>query len=423
MRVAVKLGVAASLGVFLAMFAVSSAALGQGSGGSVTATATAFTPNPVACGQPAASTLNATATPPTLPGPYNALTGPKWSWTLNTMAPGVGVEQSDPFSPAATLTAAITSPGVYPLSATATATWKDASNNTYVQSGSTGPLLVTVVGVQNLQYLQGGAGYADVSGVLHVLVGQSVTFHAVPTPAGSAFPSGQPIWSGSSGASGSGDTVSVAFNQLSTSTSDYKTVIAACGSSSVTANVIVFDLLPIQTPQDNFAGRDLTAYGVCETVNLSYQTTPAGISDYDIGGLQWQIISGGGTLSGGAGGVNTYQCPDVATTVNLSLVITGGPMLGLMRSADAKDTLIPDAATVLQQPGTDLWHVKDMCSAGFCGDYYATCAKTLSFKQIVVREGNGFSKATGYRSDQGKDGVPHEAGAWYPLLDLVKDKG
>jgi hypothetical protein len=310
MRVAVKHGVAASLAIFLAMFAGLSAALAQNPAPSVTATATVPTPNPVASGQTATSNLNATATPPDS-SPYVSLTGPTWGWVLNSTVPGVSISQLNLYSPAATLIATITSPGVYTLTATATATWTDSNGGTYVASGTTDPITITVVGVQKLQYAQGG-GYVDVSGTLYVLVGQSLTFNAVSMPGGSTWPSGQPVWSGSSGASGSGATVSVAFNQLSTSTSDYKTVIATCGNTSATANVIVFDLLPILTPQDNFDGRDLTAYGVCEYIDLSYQTTPAGINEYEIGGLQWQITSGGGTLPNGAGGVNTYQCPDVA---------------------------------------------------------------------------------------------------------------
>ncbi|HBI41312.1 MAG TPA: hypothetical protein DDY78_00445 [Planctomycetales bacterium] len=332
MRIAVKLGVAASLAMFLAMFAGLPAAAVQNPGGSVTATCAALTPNPVASGQTATATLNATATPPT-PNPYSSLSDPTWSWALNSTVSGVSISQLNTSSPVATLIAAITSPGVYMLSATATATWTDSNGGIYVASGTTAPITITVVGVQKLQYAQGG-GYVDVSGTLYVLVGQPVTFKAVSMPTGSTYPAGQPVWSGSSGASGSGVTFSVAFNQLSASSTDYKSVTATCGNTSATANVIVFDLLPILTPQDNFAGRDLTAYGPFEYLNLSYQTTPPGIYEGDIGGLQWRITSGGGTLPGGAGGVATYQCPGAGAMAVLNLAVTGGLMLGLMRTAN-----------------------------------------------------------------------------------------
>jgi hypothetical protein len=175
--------------MFLAMFAGLPAAAVQNQDGSVTATATAPTPNPVVSAQTATATLNATATPPI--DPYSLLTGPTWSWALNTAPPGVSINQPNPSSPIATLIAAITPPAEYTLSATATATWTDSSHNTYVASGTTAPITITVVGVQKLQYAQGG-GYVDVSGTLYVLVGQSLTFKAVSMPAGSAYPSGQP---------------------------------------------------------------------------------------------------------------------------------------------------------------------------------------------------------------------------------------
>ncbi len=391
------------------------AALAQTSGGSVAAIAGPLTPNPVAPGQTASAELGATATPPTS-NPYCPLSGPTWSWTLSGTAPGqVGVNQPDPSSLAATLTVAITTPGAYTFTATATATWTDTCGDAFVASGAAGPITITVdgVGVQNLQYLQPGSGFVDVTGTLYVLVGQSVTFQAVATPAGSTFPQGQPVWSGTSGASGTGDPITVTFNQLSASTSDYQTVTATCGNSSATADVIVYDLTPVLTPEDNFDGRDLTTYGVCENVDLSYQTTPSGINDSDIGGLQWVITSGGGTLSGGTGGISVYRCPATAATVVLSLLITGGPMLGLMKNADPKDVVPPDGVLVQQQPGTDLWHVKDTCSCGFCGDVYATCGKTVSFKQIVLREGGGVSVATGYYKDNGLDGlVGHLLWTW-----------
>jgi hypothetical protein len=81
-----------------------------------------------------------------------------------------------------------------------------------------------------------------------VLVGHSVSFQAVPTPNGSGWPAGWPVWSGSSGASGTGPTCSVTFSTLSSSTSNYYTVTATCGNTYATVNVIVYDLFPILTP-------------------------------------------------------------------------------------------------------------------------------------------------------------------------------
>ena len=388
--------------------------LAQTSGGSVAAIAGPLTPNPVAPGQTASAELgdgDAAHVQSVLPA-----VRPNLELDAERNRSRTGRRQpAGPVVARGHLDSRHHHTGRRTFTATATATWTDTCGDVFVASGAAGPITITVdgVGVQNLQYLQPGSGFVDVTGTLYVLVGQSVTFQAVATPAGSTFPQGQPVWSGTSGASGTGDPITVTFNQLSASTSDYQTVTATCGNSSATADVIVYDLTPVLTPEDNFDGRDLTTYGVCENVDLSYQTTPSGINDSDIGGLQWVITSGGGTLSGGTGGISVYRCPATAATVVLSLLITGGPMLGLMKNADPKDVVPPDGVLVQQQPGTDLWHVKDTCSCGFCGDVYATCGKTVSFKQIVLREGGGVSVATGYYKDNGLDGlVGHLLWTW-----------
>jgi hypothetical protein len=99
-------------------------------------------------------------------------------------------------------------------------------------------------------------------------------------------------------------------------------------------------------------------------------------------------------------------------------------MLGEKKAAPAKGIVPPDGAKVLQRPDTTLWHVQNNCSVGFCGDYYATCAKTVSYKQIVVREGECFSTATGFFKDRDLDAIQHEASKnWFDLKALVKDKG
>ncbi|MGH7214723.1 MAG: hypothetical protein ACREIT_08165, partial [Tepidisphaeraceae bacterium] len=92
--------------------------------------------------------------------------------------------------------------------------------------------------VVKLQWQTDGE-FADVTGTITITKGTSITFKAIPSPSTATWPSGNPTWSGSSGASGSGETKSITFNTLSTNSSDYKTVTASCGTSSKTANVIV----------------------------------------------------------------------------------------------------------------------------------------------------------------------------------------
>ncbi len=198
-------------------------AFAQLSGGSVMAMTGPVMPIPVASGQPAKSALNAMYTPPTEGNPYRTVSGPSWIWTLNGAPAGVYINQPNQLSPSATLMATITSPRTYTMTATATATWTDSGQNSRSVTGTTGPIVITVVGVQKLQYFQNGNGFVDVSGTLYVLSGQPVSFQAVPSPNGSSFPATQPVWSGTSNASGTGQMISVVFNTLSSTTGDYKT--------------------------------------------------------------------------------------------------------------------------------------------------------------------------------------------------------
>ena len=94
------------------------------------------------------------------------------------------------------------------------------------------------VTLDKIQY-DDGSGYVDVPNPLQTFKNASVTFKAIPSPVTSAqWPQGKPAWSGTSGASGAGETKSVTFNSPSSSPTDYKTVIAECGQSSA-ANVLV----------------------------------------------------------------------------------------------------------------------------------------------------------------------------------------
>ncbi len=349
-------------------------------------------------------------------------TGPTWSWSA-TGASVLTIVQPDKKSAGATLQATIYSPGSYTITATATATWQGSDGIAVSASKSAAPITLVVVGVSAIQYLDPLNGYVNATSTLYVLVGHSVDFKAIPTPAGTAFPAGNPVWSGTSGASGTGQTITVTFPTLSASTSDFKTVIATCGNTSMTANVIVYQLTPVVTPEDNFAGRDLTTCGVCELLDLSFTTLPIGLTESEIGGLQWVIASGGGVLTGGVGGTGTYQCSDVADTVTLALEITGGVMFGQQVEV-VLPIVPPDGAKVLQQNGTMLWHNYNSCSVGFCGDCYATCMKAVSFKEIQVREGECLGKATGLYKDRGLDGLKHPAvDLWFNLKTLVVGKG
>ncbi len=173
---------------------------------------------------------------------------------------------------------------------------------------------VAVVGVQKIQY-QSDSGFTDVSGTLYVLRGTSVTFKAIPTPANEPWPGGKPVWGGTSGASGTGDTKSVTFNTISESTSDFKMVIAESGNI-VVVNVIVYELAPQGIPRDNFPARSLSDIGIGEEVDLSFTTLPPSITASQAGGLDWSIENsvggpGSGTIVNGTDGTATYTAADV----------------------------------------------------------------------------------------------------------------
>lgn len=110
---------------------------------------------------------------------------------------------------------------------------------------------------------------------------------ALPTPANRQFPRGRPVWSGTSGASGTGQTTSVTFNTASSSTSDFKTVIATAGNS-MTVNAIVYELTGTFTPEIVFTGRSLTRFGIEENITLGFTATPS-LTASQIGGLQWRL--------------------------------------------------------------------------------------------------------------------------------------
>jgi hypothetical protein len=171
-----------------------------------------------------------------------------------------------------------------------------------------------------LQYSLNGVTYHDVPYPFYVPQETSITFKAPGK-------GGPWTWQGPAGARGTGDSIKIRFSALSTKETDLKTVTAT-GGDTITAHVVVYQLVPTMVPEDNFPGRALDRYGVCEFIDLSYETVPAGIRDDDLGGLRWVIASSDGDLYGGASGLGIYQCSDVAGTIALALQYVSGPFAG-----------------------------------------------------------------------------------------------
>lgn len=273
-----------------------------------------------------------------------------------------------------------------------------------------------VADVGKIQY-QSGSSYVDITGTLYVLKGTSVTFKAVPDPATATFESGKPVWSGSSGATGTGETTSVTFNTTSSSTSDFKTVIATAGNSQ-TVNVIVYELTGKLTPQDNFTGRSTTDFGVAEVINLSFTATPA-ITATQAGGLLWKQTTGNGNLTGMSDGTGTYTAASSPESVTLKLEIQDGPSKGLGPSSTI-NVIAPSGAYQVQNPGTNVAHNNGTCSAGFKAITYLL-PKNVSFSNIEAREGTTLSTATGWLAPS--NNTTHPTGSWLPVANCALSTG
>ena len=97
---------------------------------------------------------------------------------------------------------------------------------------------VVVVKLVTIQYNDSTNGWTDIPGIMHAHIDSMIEFRAVKEPNAAPWPSGKPVWSGSSGVSGTGDTKTVTFGTVSSHPTDYKTVQVQCGTM-LTANVVV----------------------------------------------------------------------------------------------------------------------------------------------------------------------------------------
>jgi hypothetical protein len=207
-----------------------------------------------------------------------------------------------------------------------------------------------------------------------------------------------PTWGGTAGASGTGATKQITFNTVSQNTTDYKTVIAG-NPTAVTVNVVVYELTGTLTPQYNFTGRSQDIYGLKENVDLNFTANP-GISQQQIGNLQWKIISGQGTLlNNSTNGINTYSAPQTVGDLTLKLELLDGPSKTLGPSYN-KTIIAPSNGAIRQHPlDNTIWHCQGFCSAGFYAEIRIE-PKDVSFSNLFFRE--GFvrpAKATGYYSN------------------------
>jgi hypothetical protein len=251
--------------------------------------------------------------------------------------------------------------------------------------------LSVAASILKLQYQKPEGGNQDISTTLYVFKGSTVTFVAVPNPSGSAFPTGKPTWSGTSGASGTGTTTSVTFNTTSSSSSDFKTVIAT-DRNVVTANVIVLELTGTLTPDDAFTGRSTTNFGIHEHLTLSAGITPSGLSASQVGGIQWVQNAGSGTISAATDGTGTYNVADAPESVSLKLTMLGGPSkgAGLTKSISA---VAPSGGYEVKFSGVR--HFQNWWSCGFKGDVFIL-PTNVSFANLYFAEQDVGATTTGW---------------------------
>ncbi len=256
-------------------------------------------------------------------------------------------------------------PGVYTISVP----------NTQVQ-----PVSFTLIDFK-LQYESGGS-WIDVGATLYALKGSSISFKAVPIPQVN-WPGGKPVWGGTSGASGSGETKTVTFNALSASLTDSKTVTVTCGDTE-TAGVVVYDFQGKLTPDDDFAGRSQDKYGLEEAVDLDFTTDPSGVTAAQIGGLEWAINSGVGSLSNaGNDGTADYDAGATAGNGKLRLTIKSGPSKDQFKQYDK--SVVAPSGTRMTRATSNVKHTQGSASAGL-GLYYWLDPKDVSFGNLTFGE-------------------------------------
>lgn len=179
-----------------------------------------------------------------------------------------------------------------------------------------------------------------------------------------------------------------------------------------TAQGAIFDFVGTLTPSDNFSGRNQDKYGIAEVINLNATISPAGITPAEVGGLQWAIDSGVGTLSAvTGGGTATFNAGDSAGAVQMRLEILSGSSQGAFKSL-TKTIVVPSGGYMVQVPGTNIFHQQHTASAGFQG-YSYILPKDVSFKNLEIREGSALASSSGFYSTQ--NGDPHAIGPWIPV--------
>jgi hypothetical protein len=250
--------------------------------------------------------------------------------------------------------------------------------------------------------------WVNCNATMYVFKNTSVTLRAKKASPTIPWPCSKPQWSkDGSGILGIaegppstiGEEVSVGFTELSTSLSDFKTIVAEAGNTT-TVKFIVYELIGILTPDDNFQDRSQEMLGLEEEVHLTHITNPTGVPVT----TQWEILDGGGMISG----QTLYIAFDVGI-VRLWLQVTtpgpnycGGPIYDRL-------VIPPLDSYTIRKPESGVRHTKDTCSAGLLAWLYLL-PTTVSFYRVDIRESTCLGVGTGFYGHL--HNYQHELGDW-----------
>ena len=146
-------------------------------------------------------------------------------------------------------------------------------------------------------------------------------------------------------------------------------------------------------PNDDFAGRSHSRFGVDELIFLSFTSLPSRPAA-DFGGLEWNLISGGGSLSMvSSGGTAVYRAPDRVSTVSFELRVAAGPTAGRVVASPIISIVEPDSVRLQAVPGTAPSFAKGggtippgIWGAGFLADVFIG-PNDVSFLGVIFGEG------------------------------------
>lgn len=180
-------------------------------------------------------------------------------------------------------------------------------------------------------------------------------------------------------------------------------------------------MIGILIPRDNLAGRSTTRFGVGEIIDLNFFSFPAA-SAAAFGGLEWHLVSGGGTLAGVTpAGTATYTAPAAAAPVTLELRVAAGATAGRVISTHAIIIVTPDSVGITAIPGTapstsvtaGVIPVGTP-GAGFLGNVFVG-PKDVSFKGVMFGEGTVAGVVTPAGSFlRSLSGAPHPVNTFGP---------